>query len=223
MIIGQSEQNGDTVVSALAAALRRDIAFGTLPAESRLKPDDLRVRYGGSHHSIRETLRLLSAEGLVEATAQRGFRVAPMSAADADDLYALFVEIGRVAVAGYPQPVPKEALDALGAARSRLDAADRAVAAAGDDLAILEWDDAGLAFFLAVAAPGGSPRVRQLFEGLIHQMRRYRLAGLKVGALDVSARAAHRKALVGALAATDRSAAQRHFQALLAAEFRLKR
>ena len=60
------------VIAVLAAALRRDISFGTLLPDQKLKIQTLRTRYGGSNHSMSETLRLLTAEGLVEATSQRG-------------------------------------------------------------------------------------------------------------------------------------------------------
>jgi len=67
--VWSEKSNDGTVVAMLASALRRDISFGTLRPDQKLKIEELRVRYGGSNHSIRETLRLLSAEGLVEATA----------------------------------------------------------------------------------------------------------------------------------------------------------
>ena len=53
----------ETVGSVVAASLRRDIAFGDLPPDSKLKIDELRARYGGSNHSVREALTLLASEG----------------------------------------------------------------------------------------------------------------------------------------------------------------
>ena len=70
----------------LASALRRDIAFGKLLPDQKLKIESLRQSYGGSNHSMRETLRLLSAEGLVESTAQRGFRVTSATEDDLKDI-----------------------------------------------------------------------------------------------------------------------------------------
>ena len=75
MIFVSAKTEYATVVGLIAGALRRDISFGTLPPDGKLKIADLRTRYGGSNHSIREALRLLTAEGLVTAEAQRGFRV----------------------------------------------------------------------------------------------------------------------------------------------------
>ncbi len=91
-------KDGDTVVAMLAAALRRDISFGALLPDQKLKIEALRQRYGGSNHSMRESLRLLSAEGLVEATAQRGFRVTSATQEDLRDICLVRGEVEKIAL-----------------------------------------------------------------------------------------------------------------------------
>lgn len=86
MLFGSKQNEDETVVAMLASVLRRDISFGLLKPDEKLKLNALRQRYGGSNHSMRETLRLLSAEGLVAATAQRGFRVTSATEADLQDI-----------------------------------------------------------------------------------------------------------------------------------------
>ena len=98
MIFRYSKEEDATVVSILASALRRDISFGTLLPDQKLKIDALRARYGGSNHSMRETLRLLSAEGLVEANAQRGFRVTSATNDDLRDICLVRCEIEQIAL-----------------------------------------------------------------------------------------------------------------------------
>jgi len=66
--------------------LRRDILGGHLTSGSRLAVAHLKDSYEVSGGTIREALSLLVAEGLAQAEAQRGFRVAPMSLADMEDL-----------------------------------------------------------------------------------------------------------------------------------------
>ena len=51
---------------------------------------------GAAH--MREALRLLSAEGLVEATAQRGFRVTSATEDDLSDLQLIRIEIETIAL-----------------------------------------------------------------------------------------------------------------------------
>ena len=66
--------------------IRRDIIFGVLEPGLKLRIDELRVRYALGATPIREALARLSATGLVEATAQRGFRVSRVSVSDLEDV-----------------------------------------------------------------------------------------------------------------------------------------
>lgn len=66
--------------------LRRDILEGRLASGSRLAVAHLKGSYEVSGGTMREALSLLVSEGLAQAEAQRGFRVAPMSLADMEDL-----------------------------------------------------------------------------------------------------------------------------------------
>ena len=92
-MFGRSQNDNATVVRLLAEQVRRDISFGTLPPDTKLKIEELRQRYGGSAHSFREALTLLAADGIVEANAQRGFRVASATQADLEDITRLRCEI----------------------------------------------------------------------------------------------------------------------------------
>jgi DNA-binding GntR family transcriptional regulator len=58
-----------------------------------LRIGDLCKRLDASQGAVREALSRLTAEGLVEARPQRGFRVTPISAADLRDLTAARIEI----------------------------------------------------------------------------------------------------------------------------------
>ena len=78
-MFGWGRDDSATVVRLIAEQVRRDISFGVLPPDTKLKIEELRQRYGGSAHSMREALTLLASDGLVEANAQRGFRVAIFS------------------------------------------------------------------------------------------------------------------------------------------------
>jgi DNA-binding GntR family transcriptional regulator len=68
--------------------IREDIVFGRLAPGEKLRIEDLRGRYGLGATPLREALSRLSAIGLVEASAQRGFRVARVSVEDLDDVTA---------------------------------------------------------------------------------------------------------------------------------------
>jgi DNA-binding GntR family transcriptional regulator len=64
-----------TTPQRIAHRMRIDIAGRRLAFGERMKIDELATRYGVSHMPIREALRELEAEGLVEISAHRGATV----------------------------------------------------------------------------------------------------------------------------------------------------
>jgi DNA-binding GntR family transcriptional regulator len=69
--------------------IRTDILFGRLAPGSRLRLDRLKSEYGVSVSTLREILSRLSSERLVVAEGQKGFQVAPVSAADLKEIAML--------------------------------------------------------------------------------------------------------------------------------------
>jgi DNA-binding GntR family transcriptional regulator len=69
--------------------LRRDIVAGEIRAGSRLAETDLAEQYGLSRTPIREALRRLQSEGLVEVTPNRGARVIDWHNFDVEGIYDL--------------------------------------------------------------------------------------------------------------------------------------
>jgi len=197
-MIFRREDDG-TVVSMLASALRRDISFGTLLPDQKLKIDTLKQRYGGSNHSMRETLRLLTAEGLVEATAQRGFRVTSATEDDLRDISLVRSEIEKLALTLSIEQGNVEWEGRVIAAHHRLQKAEQAVADAPDDLRALEWDEACLIFSTVLIDACESPRLIDLHRKFFDQSRRYRLAQLREGHLDFGKRKVRRQDLLDAV------------------------
>lgn len=71
------------------ARLRGDIIFGVRPPGQRLRLEDLHSAYAASVPTLREVLNRLASEGLVVSEDQRGFAVAPISAANLQELASL--------------------------------------------------------------------------------------------------------------------------------------
>lgn len=80
------------------ARLRRAILRGELAAGAQLKQGELAREFGVGRTPLREALRLLEREGLVEAEPQRRARVAGFSVADLEQLYAMRIELEALAV-----------------------------------------------------------------------------------------------------------------------------
>src|SRR6056297_3358553 len=68
--------------------LRRDILNGTYAPDAPLRVAALSASYGFSATPLREALSRLAEKQLVVASANRGWRVAPVSMAEFEDLQA---------------------------------------------------------------------------------------------------------------------------------------
>ncbi|WP_246741508.1 GntR family transcriptional regulator [Bradyrhizobium aeschynomenes] len=73
--------------------LRASLLAGLYRPEEKLKISELGAAFSVSTGAIREALARLTAEGLVTALPQRGFRVAPVSIADLRDLTDMRIEV----------------------------------------------------------------------------------------------------------------------------------
>jgi GntR family transcriptional regulator, carbon starvation induced regulator len=207
MLFGGRNREDETVVAMLASAIRRDISFGVLHPDAKLKIEALRQSYGGSNHSMRETLRMLAAEGLVEATSQRGFRVTSATQDDLQDILLMRLEAEKLGLsrALARGDVAWEAR--VVAALHALSRAEAAVQASPDDMTALEWDEACRAATETLLSACGSSRLIQVADKFYNQSRRFKLALLREGRIDFTARSVRLGKLQEAVLARDEAAA----------------
>ncbi|MEX0284724.1 MAG: GntR family transcriptional regulator [Paracoccaceae bacterium] len=218
MIFRRDDGEDGTIVTMLASAMRRDISFGALRPDQKLKINELRSRYGGSNHSMRETLRILTSEGLVEATSQRGFRVTSATEDDRRDIAMVRGEIEKIAL-GLALTHGDVAWEGrVIAAHHALQRAETAVQGDADDLTALEWDEACRAFSTAIVEGCDSPRLVEMQRRLFDQSRRFRLAQLREGRLDFNARKALQRDLLDAVLDRQSDRAQTLIQAYVNAD-----
>ncbi|MBD1547580.1 GntR family transcriptional regulator [Labrenzia aggregata] len=78
----QAGQTVPTVGEGAYRQIRSDIIFGKLAPGQKLRLEKLKDAYGASVSTLREILNRLASEALVVAEGQRGFQVAPVSAAN---------------------------------------------------------------------------------------------------------------------------------------------
>jgi DNA-binding GntR family transcriptional regulator len=76
----------ETLATSVYDRLRTDILNVALAPGAKLRVEFVCERYRAGSSPVREALNRLSANGLVERKEQRGFYVAPVSAADLDEL-----------------------------------------------------------------------------------------------------------------------------------------
>lgn len=202
-MFGWDKIEDDTVVHTLASAIRRDISFGVLTPDQKLKIDDLRTRYGGSKHSLRETLRVLSTEGLVEAVAQRGFRVTSATEKDLHDISLVRIEIEKVALTRSIELGRVQWEGRVVAAHHALKKIEASINTDVDNLAVLEWDEACRVFYAVLFEACDSARLIDLQRKFFDQSRRFRLALLREGELDFERRSHRLQAIVDAVLERD--------------------
>jgi GntR family transcriptional regulator, carbon starvation induced regulator len=77
---------GKTLVDAGYRRLRHDIIAGIRPPGERLRIEKLKAIYGIGPTPLREALQKLGQDGLVVTEGNRGFTVAPLDAAEFEDL-----------------------------------------------------------------------------------------------------------------------------------------
>ncbi len=155
----------DTLATQTHRRLRQDLLDGVIAPGAKLKVHDLAARYGAGPSPVREALASLSSEGLVERLDQRGFRAAPASVEDFDELVRARCWVEEVAL--------RESIAAGGAAweegvvvaRFRLERAARGEAG---------WEALHGAFHTALLSACPSPTLLAFCETLRERAARYR-------------------------------------------------
>ena len=159
-------------------SLRRDILRGAFPPGSPLRLADLGDRYGMGFSPLREALNRLHAERLVTAESLRGFRVAPLSAAEFEDALTarqlIETEALRAAIARGDDDWAAGIVSALYALKLQADRQGQ-----GGDL--WELEARHHAFHRALLAACGSDWLLEFFERLYAATERYRLPALAAG------------------------------------------
>ncbi|MEV4686166.1 GntR family transcriptional regulator [Microbacterium sp. LWH3-1.2] len=75
--------------AAIAARLRDEILAGTYAPGERIRQDELADLHGASRLPVRDALRILEAEGLVNLVANTGAWVSKISMAECEEIYQM--------------------------------------------------------------------------------------------------------------------------------------
>lgn len=140
----------------LAAVLRDQIVRRQLQPGTHLVEDSVAAEYDVSRGPVRDALRQLESQGLVESR-RRGFFVVGLSESDIDDLYELRESIELVAVTrAIAQATPEQL-------RIGREIVDEMVACA-DRSAAADFADADMRFHALLYRVGGNRRLIDVWE-----------------------------------------------------------
>jgi DNA-binding GntR family transcriptional regulator len=154
-------------IAAIHDDLREAILQGDLQAGAVLNQVQLAEQFGVSRGPVREALRLLQREGLVDAELNRRVRVAEFSVGDLEEIYAMRIANEALAVR---TTVPRLSVSEVEALRACLEEMD---ALAGVD--VHAWEAPHRRFHLGLVSRAG-PRMVRLLEQLSDHAERYRRA-----------------------------------------------
>jgi DNA-binding GntR family transcriptional regulator len=87
-----------TASEIVLGAIRRAILEGVLEPGARLRQEDLATVFGTSRIPVREALRALEYDGLVESEPHRGFTVTALDPDDINDVYELRIVLETYAI-----------------------------------------------------------------------------------------------------------------------------
>ena len=149
----------DSYVSGpqVLSELRRVIASGAVPPGSPIPLDDVAAFFGVSLIPVREALKTLLGEGLLEHQPRLGYTVTALSQAELDELY---VVRGALEAAALEVAVRQSGRSDHERARAIHEALDRAVAS--DDAA--GFQRASREFHEALLAPCRMPRLLHMLD-----------------------------------------------------------
>ncbi|MDH3431561.1 MAG: GntR family transcriptional regulator [Gammaproteobacteria bacterium] len=152
-------------------ALRRSIVSGGLAPGQRLIERELIEMTGVSRTVIREALRQLEAEGLIEIIPNKGPVVRELSAAEAEDLYRIRAVLEGLAARFFAETGDAAAAQAL---REALDAVRQAYRGTDGDQALA----AKTRFYDVLYSGGSSETLASLLAMVQARIWRWRAVGL---------------------------------------------
>jgi DNA-binding GntR family transcriptional regulator len=167
MIYQMNDISHQLMRSDLYTILRREILSCAIPPGAEIRDAEVAERFSVSRSPVRDALLRLEAEGLVLINPRKGYRAAPISIADARDLFAFRAVLEPACATG----VAAEASEADLAGLDRFRAMEAAEQGGPSDAAAFVHYNRE--FHLAIAALCGNRRLRETTVDLIEQFDRF--------------------------------------------------
>lgn len=178
-----------TLAERAYLALRHDIVCGQLAPGERLRVEHLKDQYQVGAGTLREALSLLVSDALVTSEGQRGFRVAPISLADLEDVTNTRVMLETEALRQSIRHGDAHWEAALVASYDLLTRTESDLAGPDPDL----WERRNKAFHEALIDACDSAWSKYILGILYRHAERYRNINWRLTAAHASGRDVHRE------------------------------
>jgi len=184
-----------SVLDGAYVRLRRQILRGDQVPGQRLKLDGLSDQLGVSINTLREILRRLVSEGLVVAEENKGFKVAPVSAGELQEITELRCLLECEALA---RSIENGDLDWEGrvvSAHYKLRKFEQEMSK--DDVSRAEdWEAHNYALHEALISACGLPKLHEFQRAVYDQSLRYRMIAIRLSGRSVKEAALDHERLV---------------------------
>ena len=164
---------GGTLTDRAAQLIYGDLTAGRFAPGDRLKPEELKGRYGLGSSPIRDALMQLSSMGLVALEGHRGFRAAPASEAELVDIADIRSELCCMALQRSIERGDDRWEAAIVAAFHRMERIKQATIR-DPETHFAEWEARNKEFHNALEAACGSPWLLYFSSVAFSQSERYR-------------------------------------------------
>jgi DNA-binding GntR family transcriptional regulator len=166
-------QQGASLIEVALHKMKHSIVRCELEPGSKLKVESLSKAYGLSSSPIREALNRLAQEGIVTASENRGFRVAPISADDLVDISRLRLLLETEALSDAIDNGDDIWEGNVLAAFHRLNVVEKRLCS-GPVALDEDWSERHKAFHVALLSACRSPLILGLIDSLFDRAERYR-------------------------------------------------
>jgi len=193
-----------TLAERAYLSLRSDVICGKLAPGEKLRVEHLKDQYQVGASTLREALSLLVSDALVSAEGQRGFRVAPISLTDLEDVTNTRVMLETEALRQSIRRGDDDWELALTASYERLTSTENT----GPGAVPLEWELRNKKFHEALISAYDSPWTKYLLAILYRHGERYRNINWRLTVAHVTDRNVHEEHEEIYLAAVNRQEAR---------------
>lgn len=176
-----------TLAERAYLGLRRDVICGKLAPGEKLRVEHLKDQYQVGAGTLREALSLLVSDALVTAEGQRGFRVAPISLSDLEDVTNTRVLLETQALRLSIRQGGDAWESSLRARYAELTQTELGTEGAEPVL----WETRNKAFHDALIAAFDSPWTKYMLSILYRHGERYRKINWELTAAHASGRQVH--------------------------------
>lgn len=153
--------------------IRREIVSCRIMPGARVTEPELMGRFGLGKASLRIALQRLAQVGLIASMPRHGYRVAPVTVRDVDEVFALRVALEPLAARLAAGRVSRDKLE-------RLEAACRGQMPGEVGNQIDFFLEANRSFHMAIANASGNERLSRTLSGLLDEMTRLVALGFGV-------------------------------------------